>query len=81
MRQNLVTFPAAAIRTSASLSRSNRTYAGTKSVLRNNYHKQFFFFIKIPQNPSLDHHQTWNWNLTKENGHKSTSAFNPAISS
>lgn len=34
IRQNLVTFPAAAIRTSASLSRSSRTYAGTRSVLR-----------------------------------------------
>jgi hypothetical protein len=33
MRQNLVTFPAAAIRTSASLSRRRRTYAGTKSAL------------------------------------------------
>lgn len=31
--QNFVTFPAAAIRTSASLSRSRRTYAGTRSVL------------------------------------------------
>jgi len=31
--QNLVTLPAAAIRTSASLSRSRRTYAGTSSVL------------------------------------------------
>lgn len=33
IRQNLVTLPADAIRTSASLSRSKRTYAGTKSVL------------------------------------------------
>jgi len=33
MRQNLVTFPAAAIRTSASLSQSRRAYAGTRSVL------------------------------------------------
>jgi hypothetical protein len=33
MLQNLVTLPAAAIRTSASLSRSSRPYAGTSSVL------------------------------------------------
>lgn len=31
--QNFVTFPAAAMRTSASLSRRSRTYAGTRSVL------------------------------------------------
>ena len=39
MRENLVTFPAAAIRTSASLSRSNRTYAGTNSDLKMHYHR------------------------------------------
>lgn len=33
IRQNLVTLPAAAIRTSASLSLSSRTYAGTRSIL------------------------------------------------
>ena len=60
MRQNLVTFPAAAIRTSASLSRSNRTYAGTKSILGNNYHKSKIL-ITIWQNPSTDHYQTQNW--------------------
>ena len=34
IRQNLVTFPAAAMRTSASLSRRSLTYAGTKSALK-----------------------------------------------
>lgn len=34
IRQNLVTLPAAAMRTSASLSQSSRTYAGTRSELK-----------------------------------------------
>lgn len=37
--QNLVTVPAAAMRTSASLSRSSQTYAGTKSDLKSHFRR------------------------------------------